>query len=322
MVSVEEIGQPGSGEFFGKPETFYGREELYRRPGLLAKWPKFDEENLRRLLVVLDGTDMWDERRYSYHLRWYEIRMQSRKMFAGTALVVMLILFGIVNVGALFRWLDRFGHPRTGGEAVLASAFYVAVFFGAVLAWRITSYLEGGPRNRFFRLMHKAEIEANRDFLNHGDEEVVRSAGYAGGAAQALFRALRMGRRRWSTPPGISDRALRLSRPLIDLEIISAGPNGGYRTCLRYYRHFLHDFAGLIALRRADLTPALRAYYSVLPGRIGAESQDVAEADNLFLDPMHKHHRWEVVKDFLYPLGSWFSVLVSTVALLVGVLRK
>ena len=118
----------------------------------------------------------------------------------------------------------------------------------------------------------------------------------------------------------MSDRSVRLARPLIDIDLTEAFDQPDQREALAVaVSGFLFEAAGLVVLGREDLFPGLRSLYTQVPHRRGmAEHPQVSDRDALFLDPMGSRSRWEVIKDFALPAMAFIVSLVSLAVSLSG----
>ena len=151
---------------------------------------------------------------------------------------------------------------------------------------------------------------------------IVTAMKCTGSAARTLVISLQGGRTAWvESPPAVSDRSVRLARPLIDIDLTEAFDQPGQRQALAaVVSGFLFfEAAGLVVLGREDLLPGLRSLYTQVPHRRGmAEHPRVPDRDTLFLDPMGSRSRWEVIKDFALPTMAFVVSLVSLTVSLSG----
>jgi len=140
-----------------------------------------------------------------------------------------------------------------------------------------------------------------------------------GKAARQLFRATQHHRWTWLTPPAAADRALAISYPLINVKLNPEYTRQETHELLNSYASFLYFTSALEAARRTELIPKLRRFYAdnhLLAYQSDPELDSIApERDALFLDPMRNHNRWGIAKDYLLPLASWLSFLISATAL-------
>ncbi|MEU4524229.1 hypothetical protein AB0F52_36595 [Amycolatopsis sp. NPDC024027] len=145
------------------------------------------------------------------------------------------------------------------------------------------------------------------------DGDASRALKLAGSAARALFLVIQTEQWTWASPPALSERAARLARPLLDVDT----PDYLEPEQIDALCSFLLDVTIVVIAGREDLIPEVRRGYSGLKSRSDAAERAI-ERDILFLDPMRDRGRWEVMKDFVFPLASWLSLGISFVALLVS----
>lgn len=112
-----------------------------------------------------------------------------------------------------------------------------------------------------------------------------------------------------------------LTYPIIHFDLYTEPNELSTDDFLVAYPRFYQDVATLVAIRREDLIPTLRKRYQVFPAAAASQPLEVPERDARFLDPMRDHGRWQVVKDYLLPLASWFSLAVAIAALLINQTR-
>ncbi|WP_410610090.1 hypothetical protein [Amycolatopsis sp. lyj-109] len=135
----------------------------------------------------------------------------------------------------------------------------------------------------------------------------------AGSAARALFLVIQTEHWTWASPPALSERAARLARPLLDVDT----PDYLEPAQFDALCGFLLDVTIVVIAGREDLIPEIRRRHSELKPRSEVSERSI-ERDMLFLDPMRDRSRWEVMKDFVLPLASWLSLIISFIALLVS----
>ncbi|MPZ83992.1 MAG: hypothetical protein GEV28_27810 [Actinophytocola sp.] len=218
---------------------------------------------------------------------------------------VPLVIFGVV-AGSFFRDLL----PIEDWVFVLAVC---ALMFWSWFLGRRSIY---AARVRFFVHAQSALMKLYDRTYPEGDK--VGALDSAGRAARALFVYLQGSRMTWKTPPAIADRAFRLAYPLINIELTSE---------LRMSEHgrhdlawLLHDIVAVVHLGVPDLTPRIRESYPRLPTR-HKSSDEIPERDMLYLDPMRNRNRWEVFKDYVFPLAAWFSLAISITSLVITLQR-
>lgn len=193
------------------------------------------------------------------------------------------------------------------GESILMLVAYTTFVLNA--DWRLQFY------GRIGKVMKIADRSPD------SQREMIKCVNVAGKAARRLFSELQGGRRTWISPPAVADRALAIAYPIINISLNDVESLRGMKGLIKVYMNFLYYAAGLVAIDRCDLIPALRKYYAenhLLSCRVDSDVDSIPDRDVLFLDPMRNHHRWAVAKDFLFPLSAWLSLVVSVVALVVS----
>jgi hypothetical protein len=281
---------------------------LYLRPGRWSWYPRFELATVRDRVIELG--EHWDEDRYSTALREYD---QTRRK-AGVNRVIGGVCLVLIAVGLIISAGRVPGSDLQQFLAVLPAA-------GAVLAVVLAIFLSaripiGAARWRFFSHIADA-IRLIRDVDEKTlDVDIPSVLNSLGMAARALLLALQRTRRAWRSPPMVSDRALRLSSALIDIDLpddLHLPGLAGSATRELLHR-FLHDVAAVVAIGRDDLIPDVREAYRELPRR----SPEARELDLVYLNPMRSRSRWDVAKDFWYPLAPWLSLVVSAAALVIS----
>lgn len=287
-------------------------------PWRFGRYPRIDAALLRERLALF-GVDMPEYQADTLA----RAHRAARDAHVGSV-VIYAVLVAFVSAAVVSRLL------QTGG----ADEWLAAIFVGEWpfwLAWLVTAapflvllVLKVRTRVRTPGLWHRmrgAERSArHRFFLRAGmtfasGYHVVVTQNLIGLAARGLFVSLQRRRWTWTSPPAVADRALRLTQPLLDIAV-DDGPSRNGQAIFS----FLNDVVVLVVAGREDLIPAVRARYTMIPRRSG-ETGEISERDILYLDPMRNRGRWEVVKDFVLPLASWISLVVSVIALLVAVTR-
>lgn len=274
------------------------------------RYPRFDLSHVQRCVETLDGA-VWDDdtkRLYGRRLKWYECMTDWPAYLTLATLVASYFLLRQKSVSievdrlsvALGQYLDRLPVPVGVGIFSLGTLICARVLYST---WGVR------PRARFFRAIERALY--NGLTKKHPQAPVV-ALNFVGQAAQSLFRDIRRGRAR-TAPPAVSDWAETVASQLIAVRMMRDDGTGDRMLPIEVYWRFLYDAATLVAVRREGLIPALREAYSpILPIPNG---EDFVERNILFLNPLRGHQRWIFVKDFVYPLAAWLSLLVSMVAL-------
>ena len=299
--TVNSVDNEMSFDLFGTPDFFHDKERPYTQPRWLTNIPRFDLDDVRALLTALHQSAPIDafvaNRYYMYRLAHIWARLGA----------AIWLLCSTVGLGIYFAG-DRLGHLDPWMRQNLLRPMLAGLIPAVAFCVAATVWNRIGVRNRFFRLIHRAETQCNFRLPNS-----VYVVNLAGRAARCLFKAMQGGRRTWVSPPAVSDRALVLAYPIVNVDISRCQD-----ALSEYYGRFLHDVAALAMLGHEHLIPRLREAYLLLPAR---ESDDgaVPERDALYLDPMRNYHRWAVVKDYLYPLASWLSFLLAVVALVISI---
>jgi hypothetical protein len=203
---------------------------------------------------------------------------------------------------SLYIRLSRASGPAQIQFVLSGAAFLVGTVVTVSVLIRIPASM---ARWRFFRhLGHAltALLEARREQPREVD--VLPILNNIGIAARALFLALLRSRFGWRSPPLVSDRALRLASPLIDIDIPDNLhlPGKDADTYRELFCRFVHDVAMVVALGREDLIPRVRQDY---PGLIRRSSNtDAHDRDLNYLNPMRNRGLWDIAKDFLVPAGA------------------
>ncbi len=282
---------------------------------LFGRYPHVDVETMRSRLVRYGVSER--DQHYESLLKQYH-RLRDRQSFEKPFWLIVVLVLGVVPMvvkvaigyGRNPLLAALVGEGRYSWLWWIPVGVFVAFFAGYSIHTRITLpgvwQLSRGPesiaRHRFFRAAGLA-FESGY--------HVVVTQNVIGLAARALFLSLQRRRWTWASPPAVADRALRLTRPLLDIAVDDSPAADGQAVF-----SFLYDVVLLVIAGREDLIPAVRDEYAMLPHRSAGEETD--ERDVHYLDPMRHRGRWEVVKDFVLPLASWISLLVSIAALLVA----
>jgi hypothetical protein len=222
-----------------------------------------------------------------------------------------------VIIPAVLRAFSSVARNNPLDTSLVASELVVVAVAGLVIS------LYGHWELRFLRAVARTQKIADETYASV--YRVAQCANMAGRAAKYLFRDVQGRRFTWVSPPAVADRALALSSRLINVELDHHADLYSLEILIGTYAEFLYFASGLVAAKRAELIPVLRDYYAtdrslayrVEPGPEGI----VPERDALFLDPMRNHDRWAIVKDYLYPLASWMSLLVSVTALILSLAK-
>jgi hypothetical protein len=288
----------------------------YRPPIPGPVYPEFDAADIDSLRFSLDGSrdnskyDDWKSR-----LRRRAWRVWVRRS------VPLIAVFGSLAMAGLVIQLDSDGHIREA-ELFLGFAIDRTLIFAVAMAIPIVVFFVyiyralTSPLERFFRLMAAAERESRGWYRGH--RNFVRCMNLIGRAARMLFRYQQQSRRTWLAPPAVADIALRVVLPLINIDVRRVDATGKGMS-LRDIRLFLRDVSYLVVVEREDLIADLRSRYTDIVRRHGDGEE--SESDVKYLDPMRSKTRWDVRKDFYYPLSAWFSAVVAIVALVIGVLK-
>ncbi|WP_410590514.1 hypothetical protein [Amycolatopsis sp. lyj-23] len=259
-------------------------------------YPTFDDETVRRRMTLI-GVE-WNEG-YAQRIERYEEDRQWSQLKAALILgsYVLVAFFGI------YAMLREFvlSHPRDNVWLVVAGYSLLpclAVAFG--IYW--VSSLFAGADSRFYN--HMAAI-----FKAADTGGVVDAMNQVGIAARRLFALVQGSRQTWTSPPAVADRALKLTRPLLDIALDDALPAQQRATL----KSLLYDVTAMVVIGRPDFIPRVRSGYPSLPRR----SVDVAgdDRDILYLDPMRNRSRWEVTREYVVPLAS---LIVSIAAFVVA----
>lgn len=291
---------------------------------LLGQFPSSDLAKARSLIHFLEGeksSTTFDDhqwrRNYRFHaslLRFHRTIYWSKPFMAGGAILAIAIFISLVS-HMYTRETKTDDHV---GSTLLTLALLNGIFGYVYLMAKDASYY------RFFRLVKKVEnIARDQNPLRPIELNLVECINHSGNAARSLFRVLQGDKRTWVSPPAVSDRALALSHPLTDVIVDDHASSQLTRETLEHFARFLRQGALLVAVQRADLIPRLRECYhtELLPMRPKTEDGQIAQRDALFLDPMRDYDRWAVIRDYLYPLGTWLSFLVSLTALVITLIR-
>lgn len=295
-------------------ESRFPHKLIHPRMRRFRFYPRLSTDVIKELVSTL-GFE-WYDRRYGHELLRYRVMV-----FAGAPLYVFLFVAVL-----LYGWRLPFLHSRSVVDHLLFAAI-VSFLIDVVWVSRM-----GGARRRFFRSIGAAlrSLEGAVEEQESGwlrfkplyEGSLVATFNFVGGAARALFVSLQRSRRTWIAPPTIAERAIRLSRPLIDIEIIEDFDitHDGDIVKFALLYTFLQDVAAVVAIRREDLIPAVRSLYEELPVR-SVDDGESRKRDIRYLDPMNERSRWEVVKDFVLPLSSWLSLAVSITALVISITK-
>jgi hypothetical protein len=307
---------PSGWELLNVPWRSEGVSRKDRRPRLA---PAFVASEIKECIHYLDeDSAFFDEAYFKLQLDKYEFTRTLPVLLLGAyfpaifpiGLFVSLCLAAyavvrLVNPAASFGPNDL-DTPLIVGQAILMVVGYT--MFVLIGNWGLQFY------------GYIAKIMKTADRFPSSQREAIKCVNIAGKAAQRLFRELQGGRRTWASPPAVADRALAIAYPIINVSLNDAESLRDLEGVIDIYVNFLYYAAGLVAVDRHDLVPALREYYAEhhsLSFRVDSDS--IPDRDVLFLDPMRNHHRWAVAKDFLFPLAAWLSLVVSVVALVVNI---
>jgi hypothetical protein len=283
--------------------------------GKIRRYPRLSKSSTEELLAVLGQN--WDADRYGHEFARYRLMKAVAAPIFFSTIGIFVVLHG--------KFLPT---QDLSVSKKLLLAFVETLIIRAVWLSRV-----GASKRRFFRAIGAAlrtlemgteqNLNTTARWLRFGplyEGSLVEALNFTGIAARALFSALQRSRRTWQAPPTVAERAMRLSSPLVDIEIVDdldITYPGVDPTKWVLLHAFLYDVAAVVAIHREDLIPAVRALYSTLPSR--EENADNSKTrDRRYLDPMHERSRWEIVKDYVLPLSSWLSLSVSIVALIIA----
>jgi hypothetical protein len=311
-VNDTEQSVPDDGSAAGEPETPQRGE--YRRPGLVSDRPRFDPTVVRELVEKLG--ESWNDESYQACLRAYD---RDRRIFAILrALGLFALLFLFMSV--MNRGVELELRHASGMDQFLVVAPGLATVVAIYLVAVVVSRNVGHARMRFFRHLGKAidnVWQATRE--RSVDIDLLYVLNRLGVASRALFLALQGSRRTWKAPPMVADRATTLASALIDFDIPDDLHLKDARSRDALHR-FLHDVAAVVVIGREDLLPRVRETYHELPVR-SATDETKRERDMTYLNPMRDRSRWDVAKDFWYPLAPWLSLFVAIAALVISLRR-
>lgn len=282
-------------------------------PWLLGGYPRVSIETLK-VRLRLHGVP-WKEY-YSIQLDDY-LRMRRDRSYILITMSIPIVLIGVLGILKTFDLIstEPIAQYMSSGFFPITWLLYLAVFMTCLTVyltvslprwWRSEKRSPPSPDKRFFRTISLV--------FTHGHHPVV-TMNLIGSTARSLFVALKGGRWSWTSPPAVADRAQRLAQPLLDIDI-GANADIESRENLALFS-FLYDVVILVIVGREDIIPSARERYPALPHR----ADFPGERDTLYLDPMRQRSRWEVIKDFVLPLASWISLIVSIVALTVAATR-
>lgn len=288
----------------------------YRPPTRGLIYPRFDAADIDSLKLSLVGrSNDSSDRRWKSKLRSRVWRVWSRRSLP------IIAALGALVMATWVEQLDADGHIRKvelslkwaiDRDLLSAVAMAIPVAVCGVYIYRALT----SPLERFLRLMAAAEREARA--WHKGHRNFVRCMNLIGRAARMLFRYQQHSRRTWLAPPAVADIALRAALPLINIDVRDVDPLGKGAT-VRELRQFLRDVSCLVVVERDDLISDLRSRYKDIEFRY-RDGED-NEPDVKYLDPMRNKTRWDVRKDFYYPLSAWFSAMVAVAALIISVLK-
>jgi hypothetical protein len=288
------------------------------RPSKFQIYPKFEASEMHECVRVLDpSSKSWDLERCENELVRYKnsvtiIGYVAVRLFPfmGTLVLVIFVLFGqnLLNLAAK--------SPKELFNTILFSAWITSGLLGSLLMRGRPGW---GPR--FYREINNARKAAQGGYSKNA--RMVGLMNVTGRAARFLFRHLQGRRTTWVSPPAVADRALAVTFPFINVSLGKELEVSDLSVAIDMYSEFLYYGAGLVAVGREDLVPALREKYSgkVLPVRSSGGVDRISKRDALFLDPMRNYNKWGVAKDFLYPLAAWFSLFIAIGALIVNLAR-
>jgi hypothetical protein len=273
--------------------------------------PLFDAGELRCCVTFFDThtgqPDDVDRLAHRYDSSANPVSAVIWKLFPAIGLLLFVPLAALIPA--------RLADFTADGTGRFVAVLLVVELVLGFAVWLLLLVTGGLWERQFLGSIAKTVKVAGQPYGDH--HRLIAATNFAGRAARYLFKHLQGRRRTWVAPPAVADSALSLAHPLIDVAFDLTSP----RRTLHVYTHFLYYAAGLVVVERFDLIPALREYYErehALARRTGTDSDGVPERDALFIDPMRDHHRWLVLKEYLFPLAAWLSLAVSVAALVVS----
>ncbi|QKV79907.1 hypothetical protein [Amycolatopsis sp. Hca4] len=233
---------------------------------------------------------------------------------------IALTLFGLAPIIKIFYTA---GQDNISSDiANFVTGLILLIFGSTLLVIGIAMLTARLSRLRFHRHVARALKAIERTAPG---SSTYFSLNFIGKAARQLFRATQHHRWTWITPPAAADRALAISYQLINVKLNPEYTRQETHELLNSYASFLYFASALEAAKRTELIPKLRRFYAdthLLAYRSDPELDSIApERDALFLDPMRNHNRWAIAKDYLLPLASWLSFLISATALTLTVTK-
>ena len=300
-------------DYFLRPIAERPEKNRVRRRG---RYPHFDLSHVQQCVEALEGA-AWgaDERvEYSRRLKRYNLLMAWP---AGLTLTGLVIGYFLLRSESTYAEVNRLADIlRQYADRIPVPVQAAALLLGAV-GWARMLYNPWGirPRARFFRSIERALYIG---LTKTHPQAPVAAFNFVGQAARCLFSDIRRGRAR-TAPPAVSDWAETVAVNLIHVRLMRADGTGDRSVPLEAYWRFIYDAAALVAVRREGLVPVLReAYEELLPN---PDDDDFIDRNILFLNPLREHQKWVFVKDFVYPLAAWLSLLVSVAALVLAMLK-
>jgi hypothetical protein len=292
------------------PDQVAGFPMVHRKAGswFFGGFPRIDQKTYRERLELFsagpDDESFWEFRR----LRFRRLKITA----LGWGIPVLLIAF---TVWAIVADPPPAPPPEPAPEpaswpVVVFGLAFVGLGLGAWVYWAVKVYglsvkfLKGADKRshvRFYRGIGNVLTTWDKT----GDS--IQAVKITGSVARALFLVIQRDQWTWASPPAVSDRAVRLARPLLDIDI----PDRPSPRQIDALCSFLVDVAIVVIAGREDLIPQVRRRYQVLPAR----EADAVDRDVLYLDPMRGRSRWDVVKDYVLP---WLSLTIAVVALLIS----
>ncbi|MCP3801859.1 hypothetical protein NLX83_21570 [Allokutzneria sp. A3M-2-11 16] len=283
----------------------------YRPPKRHAFHPPLDLERAAILVKKLTDKDvpatiLKKDLRYA--------RLRPAISLAAALMIPALFYFGCTQVWEMLKAGPS--TPLAPWKVVVSAVpLCIMAFFGgrSTIAAVVNIW---HPYHRFQWEMRKAERALKGKHISpFSRNHMVLTANITGRAARHLFRSVQDGRLSWRSPPAVSERALHLSAPLINIDL-EENP----KASRKQYAQFLRDASIIVALDVPDLLPDLRALYSEIAFAY-REDEPIPDRYAQYLDPMRNYSRSSVAKDFLYPLASWGSLVTSLLALIVSLSR-
>lgn len=284
---------------------------------------RFDSSEISRCLAYLapgddDATRAQDIATLKRFCKWIALMGLPSLKFRALPGIILTLLGLVISLTPLLA--EARGEMNLDPISLIIGFIFIVV--GAFISTIGAAILTTRPsRIKFHRYVALTLKTQRRTYPGSPAHFLNRT----GKASRELFRATQHLRLTWISPPLAADHALAVAYPLINVKLNPEHSLKETRALLISYSNFLYFASALEAAKRTDLIPKLRAYYADnehLDYRSNPKLDSIApERDALFLDPMRNHNRWAIAKDYLLPLASWLSFLVSAVALTVSIAK-